>query len=347
MEGDRIKMRKKISFLPYILITAVLIGALYFPLPYFVSKPGMAKELEPIINIENGYHEKGSFMLTTVRMGRANIYSYLTAKVSKYDEIYPLDMIMGKKETEEEFNTRQLHMMEGSKESAIETAFKKAGIPVQYRYKGVYVLDIVPGMPAAGKLKSGDRLLKIDGHPFISSGQFIESVSKKHEGDSVKITFSRRGKTDTANMSVKKFKNDPKHVGVGIGLVDDKDLITQPKVKIKTDEIGGPSAGLMFSLEIYNQLTKEDLTRNYEIAGTGTISPDGMVGPIGGIEQKIIAADKAGAEIFFAPNEKGAKDSNYRAAVKTAKDIDTNMKIIPVDTFNDAVHYLEKLKMKS
>ena len=81
---------------------------------------------------------------------------------------------------------------------------------------------------------------------------------------------------------------------------------------MNTEEIGGPSAGFMFSLEIYNQLTKEDLTKGYEIAGTGTISPDGTVGRIGGIEQKIIAADKAGADIFLAPNENGEKDSNYQ-----------------------------------
>lgn len=72
-----------------------------------------------------------------------------------------------------------------------------------------------------------------------------------------------------------------------------------PTVKVKTDEIGGPSAGLMFSLEIYNQLTSEDLTKGYQIAGTGTIDEKGAVGPIGGIEQKIVAADKAGAEIFL------------------------------------------------
>ncbi|MFP3361706.1 S16 family serine protease, partial [Planococcus sp. SIMBA_143] len=74
-----------------------------------------------------------------------------------------------------------------------------------------------------------------------------------------------------------------------------------PSIKINTDEIGGPSAGLMFSLEIYNQLTEEDWTKGYEIAGTGTINDEGEVGPIGGIKQKIVAADGSGAEIFFAP----------------------------------------------
>ena len=96
-------------------------------------------------------------------------------------------------------------------------------------------------------------------------------------------------------------------------------LIVHPKVTVHSDEIGGPSAGFMFSLEIYNQLTKEDLTKGYKIAGTGTISTDGTVGKIGGIEQKVVAADKAGAEIFFAPNENGEKNSNYQNAIIDCK----------------------------
>lgn len=103
----------------------------------------------------------------------------------------------------------------------------------------------------------------------------------------------------------------------------------------------------MMSLEIYNQLTKPDETKGYDIAGTGTIDVDGKVGPIGGIDQKVVAADKAGKDIFFAPNQNGASNSDYKNAVKTAKDIDSNMKIVPVDTMQDAIDYLNKLKAKS
>ena len=102
----------------------------------------------------------------------------------------------------------------------------------------------------------------------------------------------------------------------------------------------------MFSLEIYNQLTKGDLTKGYQIAGTGTMDEAGKVGPIGGIGQKIVAADKSGADIFFAPNENGSTRSNYQDALIAAKDIDTKMKIVPVDSFEQAVEYLEQLKKK-
>ncbi|MEO2074931.1 MAG: SepM family pheromone-processing serine protease [Bacillus sp. (in: firmicutes)] len=339
-------MRKKIYIGSVLFITLLLILGMYYTLPYYVSKPGMAKELGPIISVEGGYKDEGNFMLTTVRMGRANIYSYLEAKLMKYEELYPLDMILYKKETEEEYNVRQLHLMAESKLNAIEVAYHKAGVPVHYKYKGIYVVQVIPGMPAEGKIKAGDRIFKVDGHEFPSSEKFIEYVGTKKAGDQVTLTFSRNKVANTVTLNVKQFKDDPSKVGIGISLVDDKEIHVDPKVKVRTDEIGGPSAGLMFSLEIYNQLTEEDLTKGYQIAGTGTISEDGIVGPIGGIEQKIVAADKAGAEIFLAPNENGAKNSNYRAAVKTARDINTKMKIIPIDTFDDAVRYLKNLKQK-
>lgn len=339
-------MRKKIYFSSFLLVVVLLISGMFYSLPYFVTKPGMAKELAPIIKVENGNKEKGNFMLTTVRMGRANIYSYIGAKLSKYDELYPINEVLNQNESEEEYNTVQLHMMAGAKLNAIEVAYRKAGLPVNYEYKGIYVLEVRKGMPAFGKLQVGDRINKIDGNQFSSSEEFISYVNTKKAGDSISLTILRGKEINKINLDVQPFKDEPSRVGIGIGLVDDKVISVKPNVSVKTGEIGGPSAGLMFSLEIYNQLTKEDLTKGYQIAGTGTISPKGEVGPIGGIEQKIVAADKAGAEIFFAPNEKGSKKSNYRAAVKTAKDIHTKMIIVPVDTFDDAVKYLKKLPPK-
>ncbi|MCL6570703.1 MAG: PDZ domain-containing protein [Bacillus sp. (in: Bacteria)] len=339
-------MRKKIYLGSSFLVILILIIGIFYSLPYYVSKPGMAKELRPIIQVENGYKEEGNFMLTTVRMGRANIYSYLEAKIRKYEEIYPLDMILNKKETDEEYNARQLHMMAGSKQNAIEVAYRKAGLAIDYKFKGIYVVQVVPTMPAEGKLQAGDLISKVDGQQLSSAEKFIDFVGQKKAGDTITLTYLRNKKTDTVTLSLKPFKDDPKRVGIGISLVDDKEIIVNPKVKVKTDEIGGPSAGFMFSLEIYNQLTIDDLTKGYQIAGTGTIASDGSVGPIGGIEQKIVAADKAGAEIFLAPNELGIKNSNYRDAEKTAKDIKTKMKIVPIDTFDDAISYLEKLPKK-
>jgi Lon-like protease len=345
MEGVN-AVRRKIFVSSSIVIALMMIAGIFFSLPYYVSKPGIAKELSPIIQVEGGEEGKGSFMLTTVRMGRANIYSYVEAKLFDYVELYPVDAILHETETQDEYNARQLHMMAGSKLNAIEVAYKKAGLPVEYKYQGVYVVQVVPDMPAEGKLLPGDRIIEVDNHKFTSSESFIEYVGEKKAGNQIELTLKRNNKTKNVNVTLQAFKEDPKKVGIGISLVDDKEIIVDPTVSVKTDEIGGPSAGLMFTLEIYDQLMDEDFTKGYKIAGTGTIDSKGAIGPIGGIDQKIVAADKAGAEVFFAPNEKGSADSNYKLALKTAEEIDSKMKIVPVDLVDDAINYLQKLPMK-
>ncbi|MCP3741743.1 SepM family pheromone-processing serine protease [Rossellomorea sp. BNER] len=334
-----------------VIFTIIIVAASFYYLPYYVTKPGNAHALDPIVEVEGGYEDKGELMLTTVRMGRANIFTYAIAALREYEYIYPVEEIRSPHETDEEYNVRQLHLMKNSKHNAIQVAFEKANKPVSFDYKGVYVLNVYSNMPASKVLKAGDRITAIDGNQFQSSEEFIQYVSEKKEDDEVDITYIREQKEHTGKITLAKYPKLDK-VGLGIGLVDDRDIKTTPSVELKTDEIGGPSAGLMFSLEIYNQLVKEDITNGKEIAGTGTISEKGEVGRIGGIEQKVIAADHAGAELFFAPDDKITADmrkadptilSNYEAAKKAAEDIDTDMKIVPVQTFDDALKYLKGL----
>lgn len=338
-------MRSK-SFIRTSFIFVIIILILTFiKLPYYITQPGMASELEPIVKVENGFdNEKGSFSLTTVRFGRANPLTYMWAKLQDYHYIHPLEEIRREEETDEEYLNRQLHMMEVSQESAISVAYQKADKTVEYTFHGIYVDGIVRGMPATKVLEVGDRIYKVDNQEFQTAEEFIEYVGKKEEGEAISITFERDGKQHQAEISLSPFPDNPKKVGVGISLVTDRQIKVEPDIELSTEEIGGPSAGLMMALEIYNQLTEVDLTKGYEIAGTGTINSAGEVGPIGGIAQKIVAADKAGIDIFFAPNEKGNQTSNYQEAITTGNRIQTDMKIVPIDTFNEAVHFLKNLK---
>ncbi|MDN5312485.1 MAG: Lon-like protease, partial [Thermoanaerobacteraceae bacterium] len=124
-------------------------------------------------------------------------------------------------------------------------------------------------------------------------------------------------------------------IGVYITTLNWKPILPL-NIKIDTGEIGGPSAGSMFALEILNQLSPEDLTKGKKIAGTGTISLNGDIGEIGGIQQKVVAAHRDGAEIFFAP-EKNAKD-----AMEAAKKL--GIKVVSVKKLDDILDYLSKLK---
>ncbi len=324
-------------------IFVAVVVSYFIPLPYYVTKPGMAKELAPIIKVEDGYKESGDFKLTTISMGEANVFTYGLAKLMKYWDIYREDEIRGEEETDKQYEMRQLQEMEGSKVKAIISAYREAGKSYTPIYRGVYVYGIVAGLPAEKVLEVGDRITEVDGQRFTSSKQFIHYVSGKRAGKTLKLEIIRDKQALQKEVQLAKLPKTGK-VGMGIVLVDDVAVKTEPKVTIDTAKIGGPSAGLMFTLEIYNQLVKEDITKGKDIAGTGTMDENGNVGPIGGIHQKVVAADKSGAEVFFAPNEKGEAGSNYSVAKKTAEDINTDMKIVPVDTLQDALDYLEKMK---
>lgn len=344
----------------WIIVIALTLFLTFYQLPYYISAPGMATELAPIVKVEGGNEEEGSFSLTTVRIGKANLVQYAWASFNDYYEIFPEERIRPEGETENEYNSRQLHMMENSKEQATVVAYTKANKDINIEYNGVYVMSVIEGMPAEKNLEVGDRLFSIDDQEMKTADEFIKYVSQKNKGDIVKLKLERDGEILEERVPLAAFPKEEAQyeenkVGLGILLVTDRKVEVNPNVEINTSQIGGPSAGLMFSLEIYNQLIEEDLTKGYKIAGTGTIDYEGKVGRIGGIQQKIVAADKSDVEIFFAPNEEGKPlevngevfPTNYQEAIKAARDIQTDMKIVPVDTFEDAIAYLEKLPEKN
>ncbi|QDP40076.1 SepM family pheromone-processing serine protease [Radiobacillus deserti] len=327
-----------------ILLTAFLMG---YRLPFYIYKPGEADALNPIVEVSNGFESEGDMHLVTVRGGQATPIQYAWASFHPHYDIMSMDEVFPEGISQDEYFEAQLQMMENSQEASTVVAYQAAGKDIDIEYKGVYVVSVIEGMPAEGQLKSGDRITKVDDQSIQQSEDLIEYVSSKKAGDTITLTVERGKETLKKQIELAAFEDAGNKVGVGIQLVTDREVEVDPSIEFASGNIGGPSAGLMFSLEIYDQLTEEDLTKGYEIAGTGEISYEGQVGRIGGIDKKVIAADDEGCSIFFAPNENGAENSNYSVAVKTAEEIGTDMKIVPVDTFQDALDYLEKIKPKS
>ena len=170
-------------------------------------------------------------------------------------------------------------------------------------------------------------------------------------GDKVKVTYQEDGQEKSATGKIIKLENGKN--GIGISLIDRTEVTSNIPIEFTTEGIGGPSAGLMFSLSIYTQLADPTLRDGRVIAGTGSINRDGEVGDIGGIDKKVVSAAKSGASIFFAPNNPVTKEmkkidpkakTNYETAVEAAKKIKTDMKIVPVKTLQDAIDYLKNNK---
>jgi len=346
-------LRKKRSKIIYSIIVIILgVGILMnvIRLPYFITQPGTADDLSPMIKVKDAYSQKGTMRLVTVLEGKANVFQYLKAKYdfNKYTQVVKAQQIKLPDETNEELNVRQLNYMNASQVKATYVAYKAANKHPILHQNGVLVVNVNSKMPVAKVLKVKDIITGIDGQAVHNMDDLARELKNKKLGDSVRLQVKRGKRIVNVTTEIAKFpkewldENQDKKIGLGILQGDDMGVNVNPKVHINTQGIGGPSAGLMMSLEIYNQLTPMDITKGYDICGTGEIFIDGKVGPIGGIKQKIVAADKAGADYFFAPTA----DHEAQDAVAAAKDIGTHMKIVPVSTFQDAVNFLNTLKTK-
>ncbi|NGP44358.1 PDZ domain-containing protein [Bacillaceae bacterium SIJ1] len=329
----------------WITLGVIVVALLYFiRLPFYLTMPGHAITISPMVEVGADEDVKqGELMLTTISMSRneTNLVEYALGSFKDYWELYPAEELRMDGESDEEYNQRQLLLMENSKEKATYAAFTAAGQPVERILEDALISYIKPGAPAEKHLAIGDNVKAIEGEPVNDETDLSNAVTALGEGDRIRLTIERDGRERNVEVPITKgVLNDVEKPMIGVGLTMNYSVTSDPEVVIKSEEIGGPSAGLMFSLEIYSRLVDQDITRGRSIAGTGTIDFAGSVGAIGGIKQKVVAADNAGADVFFAPRS----GDNFKDADATAKDIQTAMTIVPVDTLEDAIHYLEALE---
>ncbi|MBB5172193.1 SepM family pheromone-processing serine protease [Texcoconibacillus texcoconensis] len=333
----------------WIVVLAIVFFVNFYQLPYYFTLPGEPKKLDEVIEVAGGHPYEGSFMLTTVRMGQANIVNYVWALLSDQRELVHETEVRPEGESDEEYHHRQMMVMSSSQETAVLVAYDYMGKEVYFENNGILVTSIIKGMSAENALELGDLIVAVEGEETLDVETFLDRLSQFEAGDDLELTIIRDDEEEkTVEVSVSPFPEeiDPEGENAGIGIANpmtDRDLIQDPDVSIDTDKIGGPSAGLMFTLEIMNQLSDEDITKGYDIAGTGSINEEGTVGRIGGVHQKVLASEQSGADAFFAPAEFGAQYSNYEVAKKTAEEIDSDMDIVPVNTFEDALEYLDAL----
>ncbi|GGA40115.1 SepM family pheromone-processing serine protease [Paenibacillus physcomitrellae] len=329
-------LRPALAGVVFILFVYVLV---FMPLPYIIYQPGTAEQVGPMVSIADGdKEEKGTFMLTTVSSRYANVVYYLAAKLDKNAEVDPKP-----KRNEAEYSALQVSYMTGSQSSAIEAAYKKAGVKYTNEPQYISILGHVDGVTSKGDFQANDILSSVDGKKIKTSEELSDLLAAKKPGDHVDVKLMRNGKEIDQDVELVELKdaNGTVRPGLGISIAQRIDIVSADegkKVNFAKTDIGGPSAGLMFTLEIYNQLTPGDLSKGHRISGTGTIDANGNVGEIGGVQFKIVAANREKAEVFFVP------EGNYADAEKKAKSIGTSMRLVPVKTLDDALNYLDQMK---
>jgi PDZ domain-containing protein len=344
-------MPRRLWWIPLIVVAAVLslgvIGAAYVQVPYVAFAPGDARPTSSRIDIHgvNTYPTDGQVLFVTVGTPRLTALGYVVGKLSDKVDVYTERQVFGD-QSEQENRKENLQLMTYSKDFATYVALSRLGYPVSLANGGVVVdslcLQGTPTQctqesPVANILKPQDVITKIDDTPVNVIPDLTAALTGKNVGDTVSLTFKRGDQTMTQSTTLIQSA-DGRPI---IGFVPDQSppatlTFTFPfNVNIDSGQIGGPSAGLAFTLSLLDDLTPGSLTGGVEVAATGTISPSGVVGAIGGLRQKTIAVMRTGAKVFLVPSGEIAE------AQEAAKG--SNLKIIGVDTLDDALTQLAKL----
>lgn len=328
------KMRKKL-FSKIIGVVFVLFVISHFvPIPYQVMEPGIAAELSPMIDVKDGYENKGDFFLTAVSSRRAVAwdFAYITLfspedqELTSITEQLPEDMDMN------EYIDLMSKLMEESKLQAQAVAFRKTGHQVKITGDGAEIVRVMKEGSAYNKLKKDDLIVEIDGQKVEMAADAVNIIKNREIGDMVKITVLRDGEKKTFELKTVELEGNKDTPSIGV-LISSKNLDYDipGEVEFHTENIIGPSAGSVFTMEIYNQLTPKDITGGKKIAGTGTISLDGKIGRIDGVKYKIMTAKEKNVDLFIVPAE------NYEKAAKYAG----GLKLLKVKNIDDIINYLK------
>ncbi len=342
-------MKKKIRW-PLYVIAALIATFLAFvvPLPYYIEVPGGSEDIRQVLKVNDTEDkEAGAYQFVTVGVQHATLAHMIYAWLTPFTDIRSAQETTGGSSDVEFMRINQFYM-QTSQNMAKYQGLKTAGKDIELKYLGVYVLTVTDNSTFKGILNISDTVTAVNDQTFDSSKDLIDYVNSQKLGDSVKVTYEEDGQTKSAEGKIITLENGKN--GIGIGLIDRTEVTSDVPIRFSTAGIGGPSAGLMFSLAIYTQIADPGLRNGRIVAGTGTIDRDGNVGDIGGIDKKVVASAREGAAIFFAPDNPVSEEeqkahpdakNNYQTALEAAKTIKTDMKIVPVKTLQDAIDYLK------
>lgn len=320
------KKRKYILFSLFYILLAILV---FYEPDYIISKPGGIEDVSKSYTIANENKLEGSINITYIETIKPNLIYYFYAKLRNYNIEKVSDYAPNGLEKEE--NVEALLYL-SSIDNAIYNAYKYAGCKINIKDEKVYVEY---SLNDDSELEDGDLILEVDGKP-IKRLEDIRNILNNLDSDSVLVKYQRNDKEYTTNVKIIK---EERGNFLGIKVIDIFDYDTNPQIQFSIkDDVAGPSGGAMFALSIYAALQDYDVTNGLKIAGTGSIDRDGNIGPIGSVDYKIKSALKANADVFFVP-----RYINYYEVLDMDIDL-KDMKVIPVDNFEDILNYLANKK---
>ena len=327
----------------FVALAAVVAGSLV-RLPYAIVSPGptfnalgeenLGGSTKPVIAVDGlpTYPADGTlrFLTVVIKGGPGHpvdAWDLLGAWLDPARDVYPVDQMFDPNANEQQVAEESAIQMEGSQEEAKAVALRAVGEKVPTH---VVVAQVLGTSKAKGLLEAGDRFVSVGGTAASDPDAIRAAIQRVKPGDTVSIVVARSGKRETVQVPTIAGTGGRTAIGVLLGVEHDFPV----KVTINAGDVGGPSAGLMFALAIYDKLTPGSLTGNHAIAGTGTIDDQEQVGPIGGIRQKLEGARGAGSDYFLAPA------ANCPEVVGHVPD---GLQVVKIGTFDEAVSAVEAI----
>lgn len=302
--------------------------------PYAIMTPGPimntlgeAREDTPLIVVDGAptFPADGELNFTTVRIGggpgnETTIFDYVSARFSDEATILPVEQVFPPGATRTEIREGNQAEMVGSQQGAATVALRELGYEVK---ETVTVADVDEASTFSGALREGDVITGVNGTPTAGSEEIRAQVALVPIGGEISVSVQRDGASQTLQGRTIDVGGSPV-----LGIYLSRSFSSDVDVTISAGDVGGSSAGMMFALGIYDVLTEGALTGGNDIAGTGTITPEGLVGPITGVRQKVIGANNAGSEFFLAPEPNCAELSGA---------VPEGIEVFSVSTFDEAL----------
>jgi len=317
--------RLLLSVLPLLSLGAALV---LVDIGMFTVGPGSAENVFPRIQLDgvSVTEPSGRLLLTTVSIPRATVLHAVWAGWDPAVQLVSEESILGER-TEREYEQVTRSQMDESKIAAVHIAASELTDYPDEHGSGALVQDVIEGTPAAGKLFPGDLMVSIDDEPVEEVADVSRAIRATGERRALAFTVEAGGEERTVRIRPRSSEEEERPI-IGVILVEPFPF----EVEIESGRIGGPSAGLMWTLGVYDLLSDEDLVRGRRIAGTGAVDLAGNVYGVGGVAQKVRAAMEAGARIFLVPG------GNLEDARSAAADI----RVVPVGDVEAALRFLRR-----
>lgn len=345
LTGERKK--SAIALLASVAVTlALVVATLVLPVPFVKMAPGPTFNVigdidgQEVIAISGTttYPTTGTLDMTTVResggpRGGLTFFDAVGSWFNSDDAVVPRELVYPDEITGEEVKLRNAALFSTSESDAVAAALNFLQLPVTTE---IVATAIVADAPADGVFQARDEILTVDGVPVKSPSDVVKAVQSQPVGTTFEFGIRRASENDSdktfiiKNMTLEvtsapnPTNQDMPFIGISVGELYSAEF----DIDFTLQDVGGPSAGLMFATGIVDKLTSTDLTGGGNVAGTGTIAPEGEIGPIGGIRQKLAGARNAGAELFLMPRQHCAEAEGY---------VPDGLTVVPVSTLTDAI----------